>query len=129
MFHLSQSFESSTLLQNTEACASNSSQSFSSSSSLGLWLYLYFHVYFHIYNLLLHIENFYRLKIDSLWSCRFNIKVSNNYLCRNLPSTIKFNKLIYEKCEIFILLDWLTKTDLLQTLTKSANVLFRSMSN
>ena len=68
-------------------------------------------------------------KIASLWSYLLNIKYCNNYLPKKLASTIKFKLRIYERHVLFILWDYLTVSNLLQTLTELIDLLFGSTSN
>ena len=107
----------STLSQNTEAWASNSSQSFSSSphaSLLFLCLCLSLESFMpslSVYITDLQYSSYRKLlptKIASLWSYRLNIKDCNNYLPKNLASTIYFDCLIFERRELFIPWDCLT---------------------
>ena len=69
---------------------------------------------FFVYNFILHIENFYWLTVLTFKDCNYSLP-------RNLASPTKFYYLIYEKSELFILSDSLALSDMLQTLTKSAD--------
>ena len=115
MFHVLQSLALQHL-QNTEAWASNSSMSFSSSSP---------HFSSLFYSACLFYSDLqsppsYR---KFLPTNRLNLKDCNYSLPRNLASTTKFHCLIYTRSELFILSDYLTISDLLQTLTKSVDLI------
>ena len=83
--------------------------------------YLCVHLFF-IYNFILQIENLFRLT-------NLTFKDYNYSLPRNLASTTKFYWFICEKSELFILSDSLALSDLLQTLTESANLIMDQRVN
>ena len=116
----------STLSKNIELELLNSPQSFSFFFS-SLYTLTCFYPFFLLYNLLLlHIN---RLKLLLCEATDLIIKYCSNYLSRNISLEIYFDCFIYERHEIFILSERLTKTNLVQTLIELAKMKCWSSSN
>ena len=113
--------------QKYRAWALKLSTKFSLFLLLSMHTYMLFSLFFLLYNLiLLHIN---RLKLILCKATDLIIKYCSNYLSRNLSLEIYFECFIYERHEIFILSQRLTKTNLIQTLIDSAKMKCWSSSN